>query len=183
MIYFTSDLHFGHSNILKHQPARNEKFKDIDTMDAALVDGINSVVQKEDTLWILGDVVWKASRAGHYRHRLNARTIHVVYGNHDAHSLATHVSTAGDMAYFRIGQQKFHLTHYPLVSWRGRANGSIHLYGHCHGTMEGELKRIWPDRRAMDISVDNAFYLLGEWRPFSLTEIYQLLGVYNVEIL
>ncbi len=176
MIWFTSDTHFGHSGILKHQPERSALYGcDVAAMDAAIIDGINRVVQPNDALWILGDVCWKASRAGHYRARIRCRKIHVVMGNHDSTSLRSHVSSLDSMVYrkFDRGQQKFHLTHYPLASWRGREHGSIHLYGHSHGSMEEILNTIWPGRRAMDVGMDYAYRVLQQWRPFSLDEIVE----------
>jgi len=170
-IFFTSDLHLGHTGILCHQP--NRIFVNTDEMDAVIIDVINSEVKCNDVLWILGDVVWKASKAGHYRQRLKVRELHVVQGNHDSASLRNHVSSMVLMAYIKIAQQKFHLSHYPHASWRGRIHGSIHLYGHCHGSMEEKLNEIWPDRKAMDVGIDCAYKLFREWRPFSLDEILE----------
>jgi calcineurin-like phosphoesterase family protein len=178
MIYFTADTHYGHAGMLKHIPARAAVFSNTDDMDDALIDLCNRVVQPRDELWLLGDFVWKASRYGHYRQRLKVRKLHVIMGNHDSTSLRSHVSSLKDMDYRRIGNIKFHLTHYPMASWRGReAAKSIHLYGHSHGTFEKYLNQCFPGRRAMDVGVDNAFQIFGEWRPFSIDEILGLLGV------
>jgi calcineurin-like phosphoesterase family protein len=170
--FFTSDLHLGHTNILKHQPSRAVAFGDIDTMDYVLIDRINQTVGRDDILWILGDFAWKASKYGHYRQRIIARQIHIVTGNHDTHSLRNYVSSMNDMVYRRFDGIKVHMTHYPMLSWRGRNHGSIHLYAHCHATVEGRVRG-----RSMDVGVDNARRLLGEWRPFAFTEILELLDV------
>jgi calcineurin-like phosphoesterase family protein len=69
------------------------------------------------------------------------------------------------MIYCRFGTVHLHLSHYPHASWRGKNHGSIHLYGHSHGSMEEKLNQHWPNRRAMDVGIDIA------WRPFSLDEI------------
>ncbi len=172
MIYFTSDLHLGHAGIMKHQPERLALFGgDVDAMDTAIIDSINSYVNAEDELWILGDFSWKASKHGHYRQRLKVRSIHVVTGNHDSSSLRNHVSSMNDMVYRKFGRQKFHMTHYPMVSWRSREYGTIHLYGHCHGTMEAALNDLWPTRRAQDVGIDYAYRVFGDWRPFSMDYI------------
>jgi calcineurin-like phosphoesterase family protein len=170
--WFTADLHLGHPGILKHQPERAE-IGDIKAMDAVLIDGINSVVMPNDDLWILGDVVWQASRAGHYRQRIKCRKIHVLLGNHDSTSLRKHVSTLELMSYRKFEGQKFHLMHYPCASWHGRSHGSIHLYGHSHGSIEKTLDTMWPTRRSQDVGMDHAIRVLGEWRPFSLEEIFE----------
>ena len=172
MVYFTADIHLGHKNILKHQP--NRCFASLDEMDAALIDAINATVKRNDELWVLGDFAWKAGMYGQYRQRINARQIHVVTGNHDAPSLAQYVSSMNPMVYQKFNGQKFHLSHYPHVSWRGRTHGSIHLYGHTHGSLEDRLNVLWPDRKAMDVGVDHAKRILDEFRPFSLEEVLAL---------
>jgi calcineurin-like phosphoesterase family protein len=180
MIFWTADLHFGHANILKHQVQRAGAFKDIVEMEDHFITNINKLVLPNDELWVLGDFVWKASRVGHFRQRLKVRKLHIVQGNHDVPSLRNHVSSFDSMVYRRFGNLHFHLTHYPMASWRGRfAAKSIHLYGHSHGTLEDTLSITFPGRRSMDVGIDNAFKILGEWRPFSMDEVLRLLGVQN----
>lgn len=50
--WFTSDLHFGHKNIVKYE---NRPFNDVDEMNRALVDRWNRTVGPGDTVWIIGD--------------------------------------------------------------------------------------------------------------------------------
>lgn len=79
-IFFTSDTHFGHANIinLSHRP-----FKDVEEMNEALIANWNAVVGEDDTIFHLGDVAmgqwveWDAVLT-----RLNGYKILVV-GNHD----------------------------------------------------------------------------------------------------
>lgn len=178
-VYFTADTHFGHTGILAHQPERVNAFRCIEEMDTQLIDQINSIVRPNDELWHLGDFCWKASRAGHYRQRLNVRKLHVCQGNHDPKSLRNHVSSLSDMVcskFSRGGETfKIHLCHYPLLSWRGLHYGSIHLYAHSHGTYEDKLDEIFPGRRAMDVGVDALFRLTGMWRPICLDEVIERL--------
>lgn len=44
------------------------------------------------------------------------------------------------------------------------------LYGHSHDSMETE-----PWGRSMDVGVDSAFRILGEYRPFSYEEIKNIM--------
>jgi len=55
MIYFISDTHFGHANILKHD---NRPFATIGEHDRTLLNNINETVSPGDALWLLGDVAW-----------------------------------------------------------------------------------------------------------------------------
>jgi len=173
MIWFSADWHFGHEGILLHQPAR--VFECVEEMDATLIDSINRVVQPKDTLYFLGDFCWRASRAGHYRQRINVREIQVCRGNHDAASLAKCVSRLELMLFAKVNNIKFHLSHYPLLSWGAMHYGGYHLYGHCHGTFEEQLNTWFPERKAMDVGIDYIHKLTGEWRPISLNEVLERL--------
>jgi calcineurin-like phosphoesterase family protein len=73
------------------------------------------------------------------------------------------------------------MLHYPMLSWDALHHGGIHLYGHSHGRYEGELDKIFPGRRSMDVGVDNIFRLFGMWRPISLGEVINLLKVEEQE--
>ena len=53
MLYFTSDHHFGHANIIRYC---NRPFADVDEMNRALVDNWNDTVSASDEVWVLGDV-------------------------------------------------------------------------------------------------------------------------------
>lgn len=171
MIWFTSDLHLGHGNILKHNPSRRTVAATIDEWDDYILNVINQHVLRNDQLYILGDFCWKASKAGHYRQRINCKQVHVVAGNHDSTSLRSHVTSYYEILYRKINSVHFHLSHYPLVSWRGREHGSIHLYGHCHGTREQQLDTLFPGRKAMDVGVDSIHKITGYFQPISLEQV------------
>lgn len=53
MIYFISDLHFGHEGILRLE---RDQFKSIEEHDEYIIKKINKQVKITDELWILGDV-------------------------------------------------------------------------------------------------------------------------------
>lgn len=52
MIFFSSDSHFGHTNVIK---LSNRPFKDINHMNESLVANWNSVVGSEDIVYYIGD--------------------------------------------------------------------------------------------------------------------------------
>ncbi len=56
MIYYTSDLDFGHRNVLKFD---SRPFADIDEMDRVLIENWNNRVRSDDTVYILGDFCYK----------------------------------------------------------------------------------------------------------------------------
>ena len=54
MIWFTSDLHFNHLNILKYEP-KSRPFENVAEMNEALIKNWNDRVKPEDTVFVLGD--------------------------------------------------------------------------------------------------------------------------------
>jgi len=172
-IWLTADTHFAHPNILRHMHLRGEAFENIMDMEDQFIDTINSMVKPKDLLIVAGDFCWKAGRVGHFRQRLNVREIHVAMGNHDAASLKNHVSVCRNMLFEKLNGRWFHIVHYPLLSWRKMNHGGICCYGHSHGMFEEQLDEWMPHRNAMDIGIDNALQLTGQFRPFHIDEIIE----------
>lgn len=79
MIFFTSDQHFWHNNVIRYC---NRPYSNIDEMNEDLVNKWNSVVNPEDTVYILGDFSLAFRPVEIYPHRLNG-TKYLVPGNHD----------------------------------------------------------------------------------------------------
>jgi len=66
------------------------------------------------------------------------------------------------------------LTHCAHAVWEGSHQGSWHLYGHSHATAEKALNDFMPGRRSIDVGVDNAFIVFGEYRPIAFDEINEI---------
>ena len=58
-IWFTSDLHFGHQNIIKFC---NRPWETVEEMDKALIENWNSVVGENDIVFDLGDFAFATNR-------------------------------------------------------------------------------------------------------------------------
>ncbi len=78
-IFFTSDLHFNHANVIKYC---DRPFKNKEEMNAAMIKYHNSIVTPEDTVYILGDFALNHNRACEYVKQLNGKII-LIAGNHD----------------------------------------------------------------------------------------------------
>ena len=72
----------------------------------------------------------------------------------------------------KINGLKCACCHYPMASWWGRRTGGVNIHGHSHGQHP-------PIERQIDVGVDNAAVLLGEYRPFSFNEVKYLAGGLN----
>jgi len=78
--WFTSDLHFGHLNIISYA---NRPFDDVEEMNAGLRDRWNACVADDDEVWVLGDVAMgRISHTLPLVGGLNGRKL-LVAGNHD----------------------------------------------------------------------------------------------------
>lgn len=53
-VFFTSDLHFGHENVIKFD---NRPFRSVEEMDAELISRWNNKVKKGDLVYVLGDLI------------------------------------------------------------------------------------------------------------------------------
>ena len=166
-IYFTADLHLGHSSIIRHC---NRPFATIEEHDEALIKNWNSVVSKRGLTYILGDFALPRKIEGvdsmkmyrHYFHALNGRKI-LIKGNHDhmsrdMYSLFTEVR---DVMEPKIDSEKIFLFHYPCQSWNASCHGRLHLYAHVHNRSIEHVSRL-----SFDIGVDTHNYF-----PYTLDEI------------
>ena len=81
MIYFTSNMHLGHEAIIH---MCNRPFKNVEEMNRTLIRNINSMVHKNDTVYLLGDATHRISldEANDLISKLNGHKIRI-RGNHD----------------------------------------------------------------------------------------------------
>ena len=157
-VYFTADLHFGHSSIIR---TCNRPFENVDEMNSFLLDRYNERVRHDDDVYILGDVFMKM-RNGDAQAIFNAMygRKHLILGNHD--KIAQNIKGwEWIKSYHEItfNHLKVVLFHYPMKNWAGMHHGSVQLYGHVHGRMTQFANQI-------DVGVD-----LWNYRPVKLDEI------------
>jgi len=170
--FFTSDTHFSHGNILKYC---NRPFKDWKEMDETLIMNWNAVVRPEDTIYHLGDVGF-TDEEKLYRilKRLNGK-IHLIWGNHDkvirkSNLLRSRFESTSELKKVYIqdeshskGRYEITLCHFAMRVWDKSHHGSLHLFGHSHGTLPDD-----PNALSLDVGVDNWNFM-----PVSLDEINQ----------
>jgi calcineurin-like phosphoesterase family protein len=127
-MWFTSDTHYGHSNILEFC---KRPFDDVAEMDEKLIAYHNELVKPEDTVYHLGDFAFAShSRISSILNRLNG-TYRMLRGNHDKWMKKfKHPKIEWIKDYFEIREEGLVMFHYPLGSWNGMRRGSIMLHGH-----------------------------------------------------
>ena len=197
-LLLTCIRYLGHSNIIKYsnRPFLNAEEKVLleierqdsrkklrvsqestDRMDDCLIDNINAIVGKDDELWHLGDfcMAGNFNFAKKYRDRIKCKNVHEIWGNHDNYAIRPLFTTASDLHTVRHNGQEIVLLHYAMVAFNKAHHGAIHLYGHSHSSLEPWMDEHMPGRRSMDVGVDNAVKILGQYRPFSFEEIMNLM--------
>jgi calcineurin-like phosphoesterase family protein len=154
-------------------------FPDIEKHDEILIKCWNMVVGKNDTVYHLGDFTFaNAEKAGWLFSNLNGH-IYILnnYWHHDSRWIGRGVYYSKSektieivppvLVLENIGLEKIPviLCHYPFEVWDRKHYGAIHLHGHTHG----EIQKI---NNRLDIGVDNAYKLLGNYQPFSIEEAF-----------
>jgi calcineurin-like phosphoesterase family protein len=154
MIWFTSDLHFGHAGAIKYC---NRPFETVEQMNAELVRRWNFLVHPDHTIYVLGDLALCRYRDfAPIGEKLNGKKI-LIRGNHDSYSVGQY-ERCGFQVYEEL-KMKFagstvRLSHFPyaLPWWKRpwaykselrfmdrrppRIPGEILLHGHTHGTKQ-----------------------------------------------
>lgn len=178
-IWFTSDTHFGHKNIIRFS---NRPYRDEDHMTEELVKSWNEVVDEEDDVYHLGDFsLTNAEKTQSILYRLNGN-IHLIKGNHEKSVLQksynrdrfTWIKDYHEMSLVMPdGTKQFIvMCHYGMRVWNKSHHGAIQLYGHSHDSLDKE--GAWG--KSMDVGVDSAYRILGEYRPFSLREVMNIMN-------
>lgn len=156
-IWFTSDTHFMHRNILNFCP-KTRLGKDQEEMTEILIENWNKQVCDNDTVYLLGDVFFCGmDKAVQILGRLNGH-IHLVYGNHDQvikknRVLHMRFDSINDYLKIRIGQRTVIMHHYPYLEWEQCHYGAYALFGHVHGNMDHNPHVL--RYRTMDVGVDS----------------------------
>jgi calcineurin-like phosphoesterase family protein len=189
-IFFSSDQHFGHRNVLRFcgRPFTDEK-----EMGLALIANWNSVVTNDDIVVTMGDFFWFNDSHSIKKciDKLNGKEIYIVLGNHDKresfHRVTderVHIVDGITHIFLRCEddtrwyQKTFEIvcSHYPLMTWSHRDKGAINLFGHIHsgprcmGDYDKDLP-LWTGQQ-LDVGVDNQ-----EYTPVSFEDVLYQLGL------
>lgn len=97
-------------------------------------------------------------------------------------------STVNQLSIKTFGGIDFSMCHYAMRTWNNNyRENSIMLYGHSHGSLpdyeylkqdlenNNKLLKTNYYYKTMDVGIDSAFNLLGQYRPFSLEEILEVM--------
>lgn len=189
-VWFTSDTHYGHSNIVRGvtnwRNAEGEipieqvrDFSSVEDMNELMIENINKNVSASDWLIHLGD--WSFGgydKIQEFREQINCNNIVLILGNHDHHiqrdipkfrKMFNHITHYEELRITRNNESNntLILCHYPIISWNQMHHGSFMLHGHQH--LKGEKK--FGQGKRMDIGLCGS----EEFRPYHMEEIVDLL--------
>lgn len=186
-IFFTSDWHIGHANVIKFD---KRPFSSVEDMHEALIRRYNAVVPVDGVCYFLGDMGNKPAEVKLVIDRLNGTKV-LLRGNHD-NGMGTMYNAGFDVvldsASLHVNEQLVTMSHCPLIGvkredcshikghedscWFGDTRpkhlmfatedkGQFHLHGHVHSTPEKTTKRILG--RQMDVGVAGNNYTPVSW--------------------
>jgi len=166
--WLTSDIHFGHRNIIGYC---KRPWSTIEEMEAGLIANWNATVQPDDDIFIVGDF----SLHGKWQYidrilwQLRGRK-HLILGNHDSRKVIKKCkgfTSVHDILYTTIDGVKVCLFHFPCIDWPGPR---LLLHGHLHSPAE---HRISVQRRGIsfDVGMDGNGY-----HPINMQYIQEVIS-------
>lgn len=176
-LFFTSDPHYGHENILKycHRP-----FSSIKEHDEELIRLWNETVPEDGIVFILGDIGFcSEAYLKSILNRLNGK-IYWIIGNHDWRRI-----TPGIMNRFECITQQMvitvdnkivYLNHFPFLCYPDSDRHPVYqFFGHVHSgplSSSSDISRlVHLNKRQYDVGVDN-----NEYKPISFQDIMKKIG-------
>lgn len=174
-IYFTSDSHWSHKNIIDYC---NRPFSSVEEMNETLINNWNTAVGEDDIVFHLGDICFGGSTVWEsILPRLNGK-IHLILGNHEIKNYRTNYSkyfeSVQEQLTISVGKKTIILTHFPLLCYHGTwgsEQNCWNLFGHVHtlkannsGKDFERLKNLFPTQ--YDVGVD-----LNDYTPIHIEQV------------
>ena len=132
-IFFISDTHFGHANMLKftnYDGSRLRPFDSVEELDELMIQNWNEMVKPTDKIYHLGDVVYRCKNRDQIMSRLNGEKV-LIKGNHDRDQLSWYMKYFKDVRGTCHIDGNYILSHFPIhPDSKGRFVRGLH--GHIH---------------------------------------------------
>ena len=164
--FVIADLHFGHENIIKYE---SRPFINVTKMDERLIELWNSVVGKDDLVYVLGDFTLsrRMNIIENLVNLLHGRKI-LIMGNHDTRKPKDYVECGFEVATRKplMVEPGVLLMHEPFKDSSYIAPNYIYFFGHVHAnkTLMDEYSN------CMCVSVERIGY-----KPINLDEYIRKL--------
>ena len=171
-VWFTSDTHFCHENIIKYccRP-----FANATEMNEELIRRWNETVPEDGIVFHLGDFCMGKTRDWNdILYRLHGK-IYLILGNHDMkrfrEGFASRFEHVAEQMTIRVGSQGVILNHNPFLCYGGSYRDVWQLFGHVHSGPQSHSGLDLPRLKMLyhlqyDVGVDN-----NDFRPVSFAEV------------
>lgn len=169
MKFYTSDLHFGHANVIKFD---NRPFGTIEEMDRLLIEYWNGRVTDQDEIYIMGDLIFRSDKPAEWYLRQLKGKKYLVIGNHEKAILNDDVARSyfeaiDKMMHITDGKNQIHACHFPIVEWNGYFRGHYHIHGHIHSRKDYKSFEVMKsEERAL-----NAGCMINNYMPVTFQEL------------
>ena len=136
--FYIADMHFGHENVIKFD---DRPFGSVEEMDFELTRRWNAAVSPGDTVYVLGDMIWKnEARWPEILRGLKGNKVLIV-GNHDLKRYSGKIRKCfqdiREIKTIRDGDYRVVMCHYPLLFYPHDYDiNTVMLCGHVHITKE-----------------------------------------------
>ena len=164
-IFFASDHHFNHSNILsfkKEDGSPLRVFDNVTHMNDYIIEKHNSVVRPQDKVYFLGDVALNKNSL-HLLERMNGSKV-LVKGNHDKLDLLQYTPYFKDVRACHQFDGVI-LTHIPIHP-DSLARWGVNIHGHLHSFYVKDKYGL-VDKRYYNVSMES----LKDYTPVSLEQV------------
>lgn len=180
MIYFISDYHFGHKDILEYG---ERPFNSIEEMNDAIINRYNQTVTSEDTVYFLGDFcLGSPERIKENLSKFKkVKQLILIKGNHDRIKTADEARALGfdDMVekmILNVDEINIGLSHYPFKrpgEMPGKSNFKpdevdVLVHGHAHQLYKTRMHE--SGKLMINVSCE-----VIDYKPISLDEILVLI--------
>ena len=171
--WFTSDTHFGHTNIIKYC---NRPFENIDQMNKKIIDNWNNCVQEDDIVYHLGDFCFKSDsnsgkgqnvKSKEWLSQLKGNII-IIKGNHDKNNSTKTIIHNMTLVF---GGFKINLVHNPEHFSHSH---DFNLVGHVHNNFKYSFNK---DKLCINVGVD-----VWDFKPITLEQIIKFRNKITREI-
>lgn len=183
-IYYTSDLHFGHENVIKFD---NRPFQTVKQMNETIINNWNKKVHNDDMVYILGDFCWGKQPDWIYFLSMLKGQKALITGNHDLKQMSSNLKRLlFDIKPYKDIADKDRrviMCHYPIPFYVADYSDNCYmLYGHLHNTIEEtfmqDIKTMikendYRGKSANKCHFYNCFCGFYDYEPVTLDEIIQ----------
>lgn len=164
MIWFTSDWHFNHKNILA---LAGRPFDSVESMNQILIQNLNKCVEPDDTLYVLGDIAFGNKNAiWPLLSHIHCKNVFLALGNHDRKNFMFQKNL--EEPFFKQICKSYdlhlqhegillHMSHYPPEK---PMDSVLYVFGHIHSHNHYVAKQQY------DVGVD-----ANDFHPVSLDTI------------